>query len=96
MYEQNRIKQCPEVIILSYSNNNIYGTEVAHSDDTDRVEVSHLPAGVYTFRADGTVAKMVKTLTCLNEKLRSKNEGAGLVWLVSFLFSPYTAQQFND
>ena len=38
----------------------IYGTEVAHATDTDRVEVSHLPAGVYTVKADGTVAKMVK------------------------------------
>ena len=38
----------------------IYGIEVAHATDTDRVEVSHLPAGVYTVRADGTVAKMVK------------------------------------
>jgi len=39
---------------------NIYGIEVAHATDTDRVEVSHLSAGVYTVRADGTVAKMVK------------------------------------
>ena len=39
---------------------NIYGTEVAHATNTDKVEVSHLPAGVYTVRADGTVAKMVK------------------------------------
>ena len=39
---------------------NVYGVEVAHANDTDRVEVSHLPAGVYTVRADGTVAKMVK------------------------------------
>ena len=39
---------------------NIYGTEVAHATDTDRVEVSHLPAGIYTVKADGTVAKMVK------------------------------------
>ena len=38
----------------------IYGIEVAHAADTDRVEVSHLPAGVYTVKADGTVAKMVK------------------------------------
>ena len=38
----------------------MYGTEVAHATDTDRVEVSHLPAGVYTVNADGTVAKMVK------------------------------------
>jgi len=38
----------------------MYGTEVAHAADTDRVEVSHLPAGIYTVRADGTVAKMVK------------------------------------
>ena len=39
---------------------NIYGTEVAHATDTERVEVSHLSAGVYTVKADGTVAKMVK------------------------------------
>ena len=39
---------------------NVYGTEVAHATDTDRVEVSHLPAGIYTVKADGTVAKMVK------------------------------------
>ena len=39
---------------------NIDGIEVAHATDTDRVEVSHLPAGVYTVKADGTVAKMVK------------------------------------
>ena len=38
----------------------IYGIEVAHATDTDRVEVSHLSAGVYTVKADGTVAKMVK------------------------------------
>ena len=38
----------------------MYGTEVAHAADTDKVEVSHLPAGVYTVRADDTVAKMVK------------------------------------
>ena len=38
----------------------MYGTEVAHAADTDKVEVSHLPAGVYTVRADGMVAKMVK------------------------------------
>ena len=38
----------------------IYGIEVAHATDTDRVEVSHLPAGIYTVKADGTVAKMVK------------------------------------
>ena len=38
----------------------IYGTEVAHAYDTDKVEVSHLPAGIYTVKADGTVAKMVK------------------------------------
>ena len=39
---------------------NIYGIEVAHATDTDHVEVSHLPAGIYTVKADGTVAKMVK------------------------------------
>ena len=39
---------------------NVYGTEVAHATDTDKVEVSHLPAGIYTVKADGTVAKMVK------------------------------------
>ena len=39
---------------------NIYGIEVAHATDTDRVDVAHLPAGIYTVKADGTVAKMVK------------------------------------
>ena len=39
---------------------NIYGIEVAHATDTDRVDVANLPAGVYTVRADSTVAKMVK------------------------------------
>ena len=39
---------------------NIYGIEVAHAADTDRIDVAQLPAGIYTVRADGTVAKMVK------------------------------------
>ena len=39
---------------------NVYGIEVAHAADTDRVEVSHLPAGVYTVKANGTLAKMIK------------------------------------
>ena len=39
---------------------NMYGIEVAHATDTDKVEVSHLPAGVYTVRADGKKAKVVK------------------------------------
>ena len=39
---------------------NVYGIEVAHAADTDRIDVAHLPAGIYTVRADGTVAKMVK------------------------------------
>ena len=38
----------------------IYGTEVAHATDTDRIDVANLPAGVYTVKADGTVVKMVK------------------------------------
>ena len=54
-----------EVLYLSATARTIriydmYGTEVAHATDTDKVEVSHLPAGVYTVRADGMVAKMVK------------------------------------
>ena len=39
---------------------NIYGIEVARATDTDKVEVSHLPAGIYTVKADSMVAKMVK------------------------------------
>ena len=39
---------------------NIYGVEVAHAADTDRIDVAQLPAGVYTVKADGIVAKMVK------------------------------------
>ena len=38
----------------------IYGTEVAHATDTDRIDVANLPAGIYTVRADGSIAKMVK------------------------------------
>ena len=38
----------------------IYGIEVAHAADTDHIDVANLPAGVYTVKADGTVAKMVK------------------------------------
>ena len=39
---------------------NVYGTEVAHATDTDHIDVANLPAGIYTVKADGTVAKMVK------------------------------------
>ena len=39
---------------------NIYGIEVAHATDTNRIDVANLPAGIYTVKADGTVAKMVK------------------------------------
>ena len=54
-----------EVLYLSATARTIriydmYGTEVAHATDTDKVEVSHLPAGVYTVRADGSIAKMIK------------------------------------
>ena len=38
----------------------MYGIEVAHATDTDRVDVAHLPAGVYTVKADSSIAKMVK------------------------------------
>ena len=38
----------------------IYGKEVARAADTDRIDLSHLPAGVYTVRADGKTAKVVK------------------------------------
>ena len=38
----------------------MYGTEVSHAADTDRIDVASLPAGIYTVKADGTVAKMVK------------------------------------
>ena len=38
----------------------MYGTEVAHAADTDRIDVANLPAGIYTVNADGMVAKMVK------------------------------------
>ena len=54
-----------EVLYLSATARTIriydmYGTEVAHAADTDKVEVSLLPAGVYTVRADGKKAKVVK------------------------------------
>ena len=39
---------------------NVYGTEVAHATDTNSVNVSHLPAGVYMVRADGKVTRIIK------------------------------------
>ena len=39
---------------------NVYGTEVAHAADTNSINVSHLPAGVYMVRADGKVARIIK------------------------------------
>ena len=39
---------------------NVYGTEVAHAVDTNSINVSHLPAGVYMVRADGKVARIIK------------------------------------
>ena len=39
---------------------NVYGTEVAHAADTNSIDVSHLPAGVYMVRADGKVARIIK------------------------------------
>ena len=39
---------------------NVYGTEVAHATDTNSIDVSHLPAGVYMVRADGKVARIIK------------------------------------
>ena len=39
---------------------NIYGREVARATDTDKIDLSHLPAGVYTVRADGKTARVVK------------------------------------
>ncbi len=39
---------------------NVYGTEVAHATDTNSINVSHLPAGVYMVRADGKVARIIK------------------------------------
>ena len=39
---------------------NVYGTEVAHATDTNSIDVSHLPAGVYMVRADSKVARIIK------------------------------------
>ena len=39
---------------------NVYGTEVAHATDTNSIDVSHLPAGVYMVRADGRVTMIIK------------------------------------
>ncbi|MFC2580370.1 MAG: T9SS type A sorting domain-containing protein, partial [Bacteroidota bacterium] len=39
---------------------NVYGTEVARAIDTNSIDVSYLPAGVYIVRADGKVARIIK------------------------------------
>ena len=39
---------------------NVYGTEVARATDTNSIDLSHLPSGVYMVRADGKVARIIK------------------------------------
>ena len=39
---------------------NVYGTEVLRATDTNSIDVSHLPAGVYMVRADGKVVRVIK------------------------------------
>ena len=39
---------------------NVYGTEVAQVTDTNSIDVSHLPAGVYMVHADGKVTRIIK------------------------------------
>ena len=39
---------------------NVYGTEVAHATDTNSINVSHLPAGVYMVRVDGKTTRIIK------------------------------------
>ena len=39
---------------------NVYGTEVLRVADTNSIDVSHLPAGVYMVRADGKVTRIIK------------------------------------
>ena len=39
---------------------NVYGTEVAPATDTNSINVSHLPAGVYMVRADGKTTRIIK------------------------------------
>ena len=39
---------------------NVYGTEVLRAADTNSIDVSHLPAGVYMVRADGKVVRVIK------------------------------------
>ena len=39
---------------------NVYGTEVAHATDTNSIDLSHLPAGVYMVRVDGKTTRIIK------------------------------------
>ena len=39
---------------------NVYGTEVLRATDTNSIDVSNLPAGVYMVRADGKVVRVIK------------------------------------
>ena len=39
---------------------NVYGTEVSHATDTNSIDLSHLPAGVYMVRADGKATRIIK------------------------------------
>ena len=39
---------------------NVYGAEVLRAADTNRIDLSHLPAGAYMVRADGKVTRIIK------------------------------------
>ena len=39
---------------------NVYGIEVARAYNVDRIDLSHLPSGVYLVKADDTISRIVK------------------------------------
>lgn len=56
----DQLKEATDTPIRNIRVFNIYGKEVAHASDTDRINLSHLPAGVYTVITDGKTARMFK------------------------------------
>ena len=56
----NILRVAADKIVRNITIYNVYGIEVARAYNTDRIDISHLPSGVYLVRADDTTKRIVK------------------------------------
>lgn len=56
----NILRVAADKIVKNITIYNVYGIEVARAYNTDRIDISHLPSGVYLVRADDTTKRIVK------------------------------------